>query len=87
VKRQAREELPDGGYTLSEWDDEEGHFDLTEYDAGGGFVRRIHRQYVNPDASIGELLAEDALLDADGAEIERRQVIRGETDPAAGGWS
>lgn len=88
MKRTGGEELPTGGRTEIVWDDESGDFDLTEYDADGGFVRRIQRRYIDPDAPKGELVAQDIELDESGNEVTRTNHVSGEGPPPEdGGWS
>jgi hypothetical protein len=85
VKRQGREELPDGAHTEFEWDDESGDYDFTEYDAERNFVQRTQRRFIDVDAPKGGLVAQDIHLDADGTEVSRTNHIRGEgPDPEKG---
>ena len=88
VRRRTEGPGPDGGRDVCEWDDETGDFDLTQYDAGGQFVSHRQRTYINADAPVGELMAEDVYLDSSGDEIRREQVVSaGLTEDESGGWS
>jgi hypothetical protein len=88
MKRMTREQLPYGGHTVCEWDDETGEADLTQYDADGTFVRRFQVRNEGPSGPAGEDGAVRVDLDVDGNEIGLEKVRRlSEAEAQAGGWT